>query len=210
LDALTKVAWNDGLLAQAEELCLAARECAARGWLPATSGNFSFRDHGRIFITASGLDKGAITVDDLLEIDAECRVIAGKGRPSAETGLHAIIYQDRPIAKAIFHVHTIWNTLLSERFGHRAAMPIEEYELLKALSGVDTHQHREMVPILQNSQDYGRLAIELRDTLRRSPGAHGFLLRRHGLYTWGESVAGARRHVEALEFMFEVEGRRLG
>jgi len=34
-------------------------------------------------------------------------------------------------------------------------------------------------------------------------------LSQHGLYTWGESVAEARRHLEALEFLFEVEGRRL-
>jgi methylthioribulose-1-phosphate dehydratase len=35
------------------------------------------------------------------------------------------------------------------------------------------------------------------------------LLARHGLYTWGQSVAEARRHLEALEFLFEVEGRRV-
>ena len=35
------------------------------------------------------------------------------------------------------------------------------------------------------------------------------LLSRHGLYTWGQSVAEARRHLEALEFLFEVEVRRL-
>jgi methylthioribulose-1-phosphate dehydratase len=39
--------------------------------------------------------------------------------------------------------------------------------------------------------------------------AHGVLLSHHGLYTWGQSVAEARRRLEALEFLFEVEGRRL-
>jgi methylthioribulose-1-phosphate dehydratase len=208
--AMAPVVWNDVILAQAQALCRAAHECARRGWLPATAGNFSFRDHARIFITASGVDKGSMTVDDLLEINAEGQVVAGAGKPSAETSLHAVIYRERPMAQAVFHVHSIWNTLLSERFGHRAAVPIEDYELLKALSGVETHSHREMVPILQNTQDYGRLAQELKDTLKRSPGAHGILLRRHGLYSWGESVAGARRHVEALEFLFEAEARRLG
>jgi methylthioribulose-1-phosphate dehydratase len=54
------------------------------------------------------------------------------------------------------------------------------------------------------------LAKELDAALRSFPKAHGVLLRRHGLYTWGESIAGARRHLEALEFLFEVESRRLG
>jgi len=208
---MTSLEWDEGLMRQAEELCRAAHECARRGWVPATAGNFSFRDagSGRIFITASGLDKGAITPDDLLEIDGGCRVVAGAGKPSAETSLHGVIYGRMPEAMAIFHVHSIWNTLLSDRFAAEGAVPLEGYEVLKALAGVATHEHREMVPILENSQEYAGLARELDAALGRYAGAHGVLLRRHGLYTWGESIAGARRHLEALEFLFEVEGRRL-
>ena len=80
---------------------------------------------------------------------------------------------------------------------------------VKALDGVKTHLHRELVPILENSQEYRGLSMELMEALRRFQGAHGVLLRRHGLYTWGKSLADARRHLEALEFLFEVEGRRL-
>jgi len=214
------VVWNAELLEQAEALCRAAHECARRGWVPATSGNFSFRDEmlaeGSMFITASGLDKGSISPANLLEISlAEAAgpngaVIAGDGNPSAETSLHSVIYRNRPDAAAIFHVHTIWNTLLSDRFAGVGAVLLEDYELLKAFTGVGTHEYREVVPILENSQDYVALAKELDAALRSFPKAHGVLLRRHGLYTWGESIAGARRHLEALEFLFEVESRRLG
>jgi len=211
------VEWNEGLLQSAEDLCDAARWCSTRGWVPATAGNFSFRtapaDGGRIFITASGLDKGAITPADLLEIDLDCKVLAGAGRPSAETSLHGVIYRDRVDTRAIFHVHSIWNTLLSDRFAAKdmlsSAVPLEGYEVLKALTGVSTHDHREWVPILENSQNYAELSVQLTEVLRSFPHAHGVLLRKHGLYTWGESIAGARRHLEALEFLFEVEGRRL-
>lgn len=208
---MAAVIWTDGLLAQAEALCATARECARRGWVPATAGNFSFRDAAseRLFITASGLDKGAISPDDLLEIDSECRVVAGEGKPSAETSLHGVIYREFSVAMSIIHVHSIWNTLLSDRFAAAGAVPLEGYELLKALSGVGTHEHRELVPILENSQEYVGLARELEAALANHPGSHGVLLRRHGLYTWGESVAGAWRHLEALEFLFEVEARRL-
>jgi methylthioribulose-1-phosphate dehydratase len=208
---MAAVEWSDELLLQAEALCRVAHEAYGRGWVPATAGNFSFRDaaSGRIFITASGLDKGAITPADLLEIDRDCGVLAGSGKPSAETSLHGVIYRERPGTGAIVHVHSIWNTLLSDEFAKQGAVPLEGYELLKALSGVETHVHRELVPILENSQEYEGLAKELSAALVNYPEMHGVLLRRHGLYTWGESVAGARRHLEALEFLFETKARRL-
>jgi len=192
-----------------EELCATARTCYARGWVPATSGNFSVRWGSRIFITPTGLDKGALTPADLLEIDMEGHALAGRGRPSAETSLHTIIYRDRPAAHAIVHVHSIWNTLLSGKFAAIGHVRLTGYELLKGLSGVATHEHTERVPIIENTQQYSALAVHLGDVLRENADAHGVLLSRHGLYTWGESVAEARRHLEALEFLFEVEGRQL-
>ena len=39
------------------------------------------------------------------------------------------------------------------------------------------------------------------------PNLHGLLLRRHGLYTWGESIEQAKRHLEILEFLLEVVAR---
>lgn len=192
-----------------DALCATARWCAARGWLPATSGNFSVRSAAHIFITPSGLDKGTLQPANLLEIDLEGRPIAGSGRPSAETALHTVLYRERPQAAAILHVHSIWNTLLSGRFAAAGYVTLEGYELLKALAGVTTHAHLEQVPIVENTQDYAALAQSFAATLEAHPRAHGVLLSRHGLYTWGQSVAEARRHLEALEFLFEVEARRL-
>ncbi len=201
--------YTDSLSLAAESLCATARWCYAQGWAPATSGNFSVRDReaGRILITTSGLDKGTLTPDGLLEVDMEGRVISGEGRPSAETALHLVLYGARAEAGAILHVHTVWNTLLSGMHAEAGLVTIGGYELLKGLSGVATHEHVERVPILENSQDFAELSAQLADALREFPEAHGVLLSRHGLYTWGESVAEARRHLEALEFLFEVEGR---
>jgi methylthioribulose-1-phosphate dehydratase len=199
---------TDSLSIAAEALCATARWCYTQGWVPATSGNFSVRQGERILITASGLDKGALTPVGLLEVDLEGNVVDGAGKPSAESGLHLVLYKARPAAGAILHVHTVWNTLLSgfhEDAGHVA---LEGYELLKGLSALATHEHVERVPILKNSQNYAELSEQLRKALKEYPDAHGVLLSRHGLYTWGESVAEARRHLEALEFLFEVEGRK--
>jgi methylthioribulose-1-phosphate dehydratase len=194
---------------EADALCATARMCHERGWVPATSGNFSVRSGQNILITPSGLDKGTLEPRHLLEVDRDGRVVAGQGKPSAETGLHLVLYAARPEIQSILHVHTVWNTLISGRYAHRGYAPIEGYEILKGLSGVATHEHEERVPVLENTQDYGLLSNQLRAVLGENPAAHGVLLARHGLYTWGGSVAEARRHLECLEFLFEVECRRL-
>jgi methylthioribulose-1-phosphate dehydratase len=164
---------------------------------------------GRILVTASGLDKGTLTPAGLLEVDPEGNVQTPGARPSAETALHLVLYRERPDAGAILHVHTVWNTLISARFAARGYLPIEGYEILKGLSGVTTHAHLERVPIVENTQNYEDLSRRLAAALEANPNAHGVLLSRHGLYTWGQSVADARRHLEALEFLFQVEERRL-
>ncbi len=205
---------TETLKSAAESLCATARWCYAQGWVPATSGNFSVRPDprdaaGRILITASGLDKGTLTPAGLLEVDLEGNVQTPGARPSAETALHLVVYRARPDAGAILHVHTVWNTLISARFAARGYVPIEGYEILKGLSGVTTHAHLERVPIIENTQNYEELSRQLGEALEANPSAHGVLLSRHGLYTWGQSVADARRHLEALEFLFQVEERRL-
>jgi methylthioribulose-1-phosphate dehydratase len=204
---------REALESEVERLCATARWCYGRGWAAATSGNFSVRvidgRSQRIFITPSGLDKGIVTAAHLLEIDSEGQVLKGNGKPSAETELHLVLYGARPETGAVLHVHTVWNTLISGRYAGKECVTIEGYEIQKGLSGVSTDDSTERIPLLANTQDYRSLAEKMKDALETYPDAHGVLLSRHGLYTWGQSVAEARRHLEALEFLFEVEGRRL-
>ena len=191
-------------------LCEIGREFYRRGWVFGTSGNFSARlseSPLRLAITSSGLDKGSLAPSDILEIDSDATVHRGDGRPSAETSLHLVIVQELG-AGAVLHTHSIAGTLLSDRWAPEKGLAIEGYEMLKGLAGIATHEHREWVPILENSQDYAALSAELRLVLQRHPECHGILLRRHGLYTWGRDTAEARRHVEILEFLFETEARR--
>jgi methylthioribulose-1-phosphate dehydratase len=107
-------------------------------------------------------------------------------------------------AGAVLHTHSVWSTVLSGTFASQGGLGLEGYEMLKGLEGVRTHRHREWLPILENSQDILELSQEVSRTLRENPGIHGFLLRGHGLYTWGASLQEAKRHVEILEFLMEV------
>jgi len=192
-----------------DELVRIGRRFDARGWVLGTSGNFSIvvgRDPLRITITRSGTHKGELTPDDILTIDGDAHVVDGRGTPSAETLLHVEIVKARG-AGAVMHTHSIWSTVLSDRHGDAGGFAITGYEMLKGLDGVTTHEHREWLPVLANDQDMPRLAAEVRRVLGDNPTCHGFLLRRHGLYTWGKTPAGAVRHVEILEFLLESFGR---
>ena len=72
-----------------------------------------------------------------------------------------------------------------------------------------THDHREWVPIVDNDQNMPRLARVVSDALDRHPRTHAVLIRRHGLYTWGASLAEAVRHVEILEFLLQAMGQTM-
>ncbi len=183
-----------------------------RGWALGTSGNLSAvvaRDPLRLAITPSGVDKGALCDQQILTIDENARVVSGHdARPSDESPLHIRIVRERT-AGAVLHTHSIWSTMLSDLYGAADGLAIEGYEMLKGLAGVKTHEHREWLPILENSQDMPALADKVAEALRQNQAAHGFLLRRHGLYTWGHDLAEAKRHIEILEFLLETLGRRL-
>jgi methylthioribulose-1-phosphate dehydratase len=187
------------------------RDFHRRGWVLGTSGNLSVvlsRDPLRVAITASSVDKGRLTEDQILEIDSEARVVnAAQNKPSAETLLHLAIVKARA-AGAVIHTHSVWSTILSDYHNGQGGFFIEGYEMLKGLDGVTTHEHREWLPILENSQDMKALATETDAQLRDLPRIHGFLIRRHGMYTWGADIAEATRHVEILEFLLESVGRR--
>lgn len=196
------------MTAAADALIRIGRRFDARGWVLGTSGNFSAvigRDPLRLAITRSGTHKGELTRDDILEF-GDGRVLAGQGAASAETRLHLEIVRARG-AGAVLHTHSVWSTLMSEAFAAEGGVEISGYEMLKGLAGVTTHEHREWLPIVNNDQDMPRLAGQVGMLLEANPGCHGFLLRRHGLYTWAGAPADAARHVEILEFLLETLGR---
>ena len=188
------------------------RQCYARGWALGTSGNFSAvvqREPLRLAITPSGVDKGQLTAEQIVQIDPGGRVVRGSGAASAEASLHVAIVRVRQ-AGAVLHTHSIWSTLLSDASAAEGGLVLEGYEMLKGLEGVHTHEHREWLPILDNAQDWAGSAPLVEQMLTQHADAHGFLLRGHGLYTWGRDLAEAKRHVEVLEFLLEVTGRKRG
>lgn len=189
-------------------LCNAGRFIDSKGWVPATSGNFSARlPDGTIAITTSGKHKGCLQVDDIMLIDADANSLDGK-KPSAESVLHTSLYKCFPDIQAILHPHSINAILISRLFGDEIIL--EDYELLKAFHGITTHETRITIPIFANDQDIPRLANQAERYLRLVSDCYGYIIAGHGLYTWGETMADALRHLEALDYLFDCELRLHG
>lgn len=186
-----------------EALIEAGRLFHSRGWVPATAGNFSFRvDANTAAVTTSGQHKGELGPDDFMRVNLQGKALDPRRKSSAETLLHCQLYRRLPKAGAVFHTHSPASTVLSRRCDN---LRLAGYELLKIFDGIDTHESAVDIPVFGNDQDIGRLAQVVEAHMATGGARHGYLIRGHGLYAWGATVAQARHRVEALEFLFECE-----
>ncbi|NMY37021.1 MULTISPECIES: methylthioribulose 1-phosphate dehydratase [unclassified Pseudomonas] len=187
------------------EIIEAGRFLYGRGWSPATSSNYSTRlSASEALLTVSGKHKGQLGLDDVLATDMAGNSLEPGKKPSAETLLHTQLYNWRPEIGAVLHTHSVNATVLS-RLTPGDSITFEDYELQKAFSGVSTHASRVRVPIFDNDQDIPRLAGNVQPWLDAHPDCVGYLIRGHGLYTWGPCMSDALRQIEAFEFLFECE-----
>lgn len=197
---------------QVEELRNVGRIFWERGWSLGTSSNYSVvvnREPLTLLITASGKDKGRLSSEDFVLVDGQGQATdATQAKSSAETMLHCVAAQ-HPEVGAVLHTHSVWSTVLSDRFSPQGGILIEGYEMLKGLRGVRTHEHAEWLPIFENTQDIPALAERVQAAMNAAerPLTHGYIIRRHGIYTWGQDLAEAFRQIEILEFLLECIGR---
>ncbi|WP_042162346.1 methylthioribulose 1-phosphate dehydratase [Paenibacillus gorillae] len=179
---------------------------ASRGWFPGTSGNLSVRvgdfaaDDFQFAVTASGKDKTVHTPEDYLIVDQNGKPVeATILRPSAETLIHTEIYRLTG-AGAIFHIHSVYNSIVSEWFWDRKAVPVKAVELIKGLNIWEEDAEID-IPIVSNFAEIPRIVPEV--TERLNAKIPGILLRNHGIYAWGANAFEAKRHLESFEFLFE-------
>ncbi len=187
---------------QAQAAIVAAgREIHSRGWVPATSGNFSVRlDDGSVAITASGKDKSQLSEADILRVDMSGQP-QKDGTASAELPLHLQLYTRDGQIGAILHTHSVNATIVS--LENPQGLRFEGLEVLKAFAGVTTHDTALAIPAFANSQDIPALAGEVEEYMQDHQQGSAYLIQGHGMYTWGADIDECMRHLEALEFLLE-------
>jgi len=180
-----------------------------RGWSPATSSNYSVRlDDQHCAITVSGKDKGKLTEADVMVVDLNGKAVTDN-KPSAETGLHTSLYRFDANIGAVLHTHSVNNTVLTMHYADRDEFHFDGYEIVKAFSGFTSHEERFSVPVFANHQDIPELSRHVEAWLATANRPRAYLIRGHGLYTWGKDMAECFRHLEAMEYLLECELKRL-
>ena len=196
---------TDAFSRAAEDIIQAGRFLYQQGWSPATSSNYSCRlDSHHAAITVSGRHKGQLSPEDIMVVDPQGNPVASTQRPSAETLLHTRLYQMWPHLGAVLHTHSVAATVIG-RLTEGSSLELSGYELQKAFPGQDTHDSTLSLPIFDNTQDIPALAETANAWLRDHPECPGYLIRGHGLYTWGQTMKDCLRHIEALEFLLTCE-----
>lgn len=168
-------------------LCQVGHDLAQRGFVVANDGNFSARcSDGSILMTPTGVYKGELTPDMILEIDLGGKVHSGSGEPSSESPMHLAIYRQHSKIRGVVHTHPPYSVFLSS-LGKDLTVPVTAEAAL--LLGE--------IPCL------GWLPLgsgELAQAVaRQGKNAVGTLLAHHGAVTWGGDLRQAWYRMQALE-----------
>ncbi len=170
-----------------QEICEICRLLYDRGYVVSNDGNVSARtDRGTVLITPSGVGKGRMAPDMLVETDLEGRVLSGDRHPSSEGKMHWMIYRERPDVMAVVHAHPPVSTAFAV-----CRKPLNQRYLSETVSGLGE------VPVT-------RFAMPSTDQVPASvlPFVHdhcAVLLANHGALTWGPSLLSAFDRLETVE-----------
>lgn len=188
-----------------DQIAQVIRNYNSKGWSPATSTNYSFKDEkNQIWVSRSGVDKSDFTSGDFIKINSKGEAIDEfiNIRPSAETLIHCFIYKMFPDTKVILHSHGINPVVISSI--EKSEVSFEGYEIQKGFEGQKTHLSKITIPILDNSQEMSFFEKELVYKLAQITN-HCFIIRKHGTYAWGKTLFEAKRHLETLDYLCECK-----
>ncbi|HHY29616.1 MAG TPA: class II aldolase/adducin family protein [Syntrophaceticus sp.] len=104
------------------------------GLVSGTWGNISVRlsNPDSFLITPSGVPYHELTAEDLVIIDLQGEVLAGRLKPSSETPLHAAIYRARQDINGIVHTHSSYASVFTVT---RKPLPPVLEEMAQLLGG---------------------------------------------------------------------------
>jgi 3-dehydro-4-phosphotetronate decarboxylase len=178
------------LTKQREEICRLGRSLFERGLTPGSSGNISVRlDGGGWLVTPTDSSLGFLDPAQLSHLDASGGLVSGK-KPTKEIPLHAALYETRPAARAIVHLHSTHAVALSmlPEIDPRAVLPpMTAYYLMRAGSTALVPYYRPGDPAVAGA-------------IRGLAGKYtSILLANHGPVVAGETLEAAVFATEELE-----------
>jgi len=184
------------------------------GWATGTGGGVSIRTGEgtparpfRVFVAPSGLQKEDMIGDDVFELDMERQIVNPPKTPnlrqSACTPLWYVVYKHRPSARCVIHTHSMNAVMATLLKPHADTLELTHLEMLK---GVGNHAYDDslVIPIIDNRPTEDLLASQLEKAVLKYPKCNAVLVRRHGLYCWGDSWEQAKTQCESFDYLFET------
>lgn len=186
------------------ELC---RQFYDLGWVTGTGGGISIRQHGRIYMAPSGVQKERIAEQDIYVMDESGAVLEAPSEPGARPSECAPLFYNAfrlRDAGAVIHSHGVFAmlaTLLSER-----TFECTEIEMIK---GIEGHGYYDTlrVPIVENTARERELTERMGAAIEAYPKTSAVLVRRHGVYVWGRDWTHAKTQAECYHYLFEAAVR---
>ena len=159
-----------------------------------TGGSISVRTGGRTFMAPSGVQKERMQPADIYVLDGEGAVLYAPlplpGKPALKLSQCAPLFQcafSSRGAGAAIHTHAMEAVLCTLAGGGAATeFRITHQEMIKGIAGhgfLDTL----VVPIIENTPHEADLAESLLAAMNAYPQSNAVLVRRHGVYVWGDS-----------------------
>lgn len=170
-----------------QEICEICHLLYERGYVVSNDGNVSARTpRGTVLITPSGVGKGRMTPDMLVETDLEGNILSGDRHPSSESKMHWMIYRERPDVQAVVHAHPPLSTAFAI-----CRKPLKERYLAEMVVGLGE------VPVTE----FAMLSTdEVPNSVKPFVQDHSaVLLANHGALTWGNSLLSAFDRMETVE-----------
>lgn len=191
------------------ELC---RQFYFQGWCTGTGGGVSIRDGGRVYMAPSGVQKERLHVDDIFVLDGDGEVLERPKNPALKTSACLPLFYNafkRRDAGAVLHSHSV-NALLATLIS-KDEFNVTHLEMMKGLRGVGYHD-TVRVPIIENTAHECDLADRMAQAMDEYPDADAVLVRRHGIYVWGQDWRHAKAQAECYDYLFDaaVRMRQLG
>ena len=201
-----------------ELICQLCQNFYDLGWVTGSGGGMSIKVDDKVFVAPSGVQKEDLIVQDVFTLSASDKdvIIESPQTPnlkqSACTPLWYEVFKHRPEARSVIHTHSMNAQLATLLNGDDCKeFVITHFEMLKSVFG-HGYEDTLIVPIIDNRPTEDLLAEQLGEAVKNYPKTHAVLVRRHGLYVWGDSWKQAKIHAEGYDYLFEtaLKARELG
>ncbi|KAH8648974.1 putative Methylthioribulose-1-phosphate dehydratase [Tricladium varicosporioides] len=211
------------------ELC---RKFWTLGWVTGTGGGASIRDDDLVYLAPSGVQKELMKSEDIYvlslsqQTDPKIRIYLRSPpsfKPSQCTPLFIAAFTKRN-AGCCIHTHSQWAvliTLLLEQMPNPEQKTMFEINNIEQIKGFGRGFQKQgnlgyhdtlRIPVIENTPHEEDLTESLEAAMDKYPDTYAVLVRRHGVYVWGENVHKAKTQCESLDYLFQlaIEMRKLG